>query len=255
MRVLLVKDDLMVGQCLLRALKDAGYRVDWVRDARAGKLALHAAYYAVVLLDLGLLCGGGLDLLKASRASGNKVPVLSFTSCSDPETRVRSLDVGADDCVLKPFDVREVLARIRAVLRRQAGYATSRLGDERAGLDLDRHTLWHNGVAAALSAREFALMHAFFERHGAILSRAQLEERIYGWGKEVESNALDVLIHSMRKRFGRSLIRNIRGIGWTLVRPEAAASMQGDEAGSQGSSQAARSSDVRRREVHSLRLE
>jgi DNA-binding response OmpR family regulator len=217
MRVLLVEDDLQMGQALFRALKDDGYRVDWVREARAGRLAIDAAYYAVVLLDLGLLCGGGLELLRASRESGNKVPMLTFTACNDPETRVRSLDVGADDCVLKPFDVREVLARIRAVLRRQAGYATSCIGDEELSLDLDRRTLWREGVASPLSAREFALMHALLERPEAILSRAQLEERIYGWGNEVESNALDVLIHSMRKRFGRALIRNVRGIGWTLL--------------------------------------
>ncbi|WP_084675792.1 response regulator [Caballeronia insecticola] len=221
MRVLLVEDDLTVGQSLFKALKAVGYCVDWVRDAKAGGLAIDAAYYAVVLLDLGLLCGGGLDLLRASRESGNKVPVLTFTSCDDPETRVRSLDVGADDCVLKPFDVREVLARIRAVLRRQAGYATSRIGDESMSLDLDCRTLCRAGVAFTLSAREFALMHALLERPGAILTRAQLEERIYGWGREVESNALDVLIHSMRKRFGRSVIHNVRGLGWTATRPEA----------------------------------
>jgi two-component system OmpR family response regulator len=223
MRILLVKDDLQVGQLLLRALKDEGYSVDWVRDARAGSLAIDGAYYAVVLLDLGLVCGGGLDLLRTSRGSGNKVPVLTFTKSSDPEARVHSLDIGADDCMLKPFDVREVLARIRAVLRRHAGYATSRIGDERIGLNLDHRTLLCNGTASPLSAREFALMHALFERPESILSRAQLEERIYGWGREVESNALDVLIHSMRKRFGRTLIQNVRGIGWTLRRDDASA--------------------------------
>lgn len=220
MRVLLIEDDLQVGQSLFRALKDADYQVDWVRDSRAGGLAIHAAYYAFVLLDLGLECGGGLDLLRASREAGKKVPVLTFTTSSDPHARVRSLDSGADDCVIKPFDVREVLARIRAVLRRQAGYATSRIGDEQIGLDLDHRTLWRDGAASSLSAREFALMHALFERPGAILSRSQLEERIYGWGKEVESNALDVLIHSMRKRYGRALIQNVRGMGWMLVRGE-----------------------------------
>ncbi|SAK99718.1 two component transcriptional regulator [Caballeronia fortuita] len=217
MRVLLIEDDLDVGQALFQALRNNDYRVDWVRDARAARLAIDASYYAVVLLELGLLCGGGLELLRASRESGNKVPMLTFTTSHDPATRVRSLDIGADDCVLKPFDVREVLARIRAVLRRQAGYATSCIGDEALCLDLDRRTLSRDGVASPLSAREFALMHALLERPETILSRAQLEERLYGWGNEVESNALDVLIHSMRKRFGRNFIRNVRGIGWTLA--------------------------------------
>jgi two-component system, OmpR family, response regulator len=216
MRALIVEDDLQIGHKLFQCLKDDGYRTDWVRSAHAGRLAINASYYAIVLLDLGLLCGGGLELLKASRNSGNKVPILTFTACHDPETRVRSLDVGADDCLLKPFDVREVLARIRALLRRQAGYATSRIGDGELDLDLDRRALLCNGEWSPLSAREFALMHALIERPQTILSRAQLEERIYGWGSEVESNTLDVLIHSMRKRFGRGLICNVRGMGWKL---------------------------------------
>ncbi|SAK92244.1 two component transcriptional regulator [Caballeronia temeraria] len=218
MRVLLVKDDLQCGQHLFRELRNAGYNVDWVRDARAGSLAIGAAYYAVVLLDLSLMCGGALELLRRSRESGNKVPVLTFITSGDPQARVHSLDIGADDCMPKPFDVREVLARIRAVLRRQAGSATSRIGNKQVSLDLDHRTLRCNGVSSSLSAREFALMHALLERPEAILSRAQLEERIYGWGREIESNALDVLIHSMRKRFGRNLIENVRGIGWTARR-------------------------------------
>jgi two-component system OmpR family response regulator len=119
--------------------------------------------------------------------------------------------------MLKPVDLRELLARLRAVLRRRAGYATSRIGDESLSLDLEMRTLHRNGIATALSAREFALMHSFLERPGTILSRSQLEDRIYGWGREVGSNAVDVLIHSMRKRFGQSLIRNVRGLGWTVA--------------------------------------
>jgi two-component system, OmpR family, response regulator len=216
MRALIVEDDLQIGHLLFQCLKDAAYRTDWVRSAHAGRLAIGASYYAIVLLDLGLLCGGGLHLLKASRDSGNQVPILTLTACDDPETRVRSLDIGADDCLLKPFDVREVLARMRALLRRQAGYATSCMGDGELNLDLDRRALLCNGEWSPLSAREFALMHALIERPHTILTRAQLEERIYGWGCEVESNTLDVLIHSVRKRFGRGLICNVRGIGWKL---------------------------------------
>jgi two-component system OmpR family response regulator len=220
MRVLLVEEDLQIGESLLRALKVADCSVDWVRDGKAGSVAINTAYYAVVLLDPSLSGAGGIDLLRALRAAGNDVPVLILTALDDLETRVRSLDVGADDCVLKPIEVRELLARIRAVLRRKAGYATSRLGDESLQLDLERRTLCCKGVASALSAREFALMHTFMERPGAIFSRGQLEDRIYGWGREVESNAVDVLIHSMRKKFGQSLIRNIRGVGWTVTRAD-----------------------------------
>ncbi|OUL77118.1 response regulator transcription factor [Paraburkholderia hospita] len=217
MRVLLVEDDVQVGQSLFRALKDAHYTVDWIRDGKAARLALESTSYAAVLLDLGLPDIGGIDLLKALRGAGNAVPVLILSECDDLDARVRSLDVGADDCLLKPVDLRELLARLRAVLRRRAGYATSRIGDESLSLDLEMRTLHRNGIATALSAREFALMHSFLERPGTILSRSQLEDRIYGWGREVGSNAVDVLIHSMRKRFGQSLIRNVRGLGWTVA--------------------------------------
>jgi two-component system, OmpR family, response regulator len=217
MRVLLVEDDLQIGQSLLRALQDADYSVDWVRDGNAGSAAISTADYTVVLLDLGLPGMSGIDLLKNSRAAGNKVPVLILTARDDLEARVQGLDVGADDYVLKPFDVPELLARIRAVLRRKAGYAVSRLGDDSLNLDLDKRTLCCNGVTLVLSAREFALMLAFLERPGTILSRDQLEDRLYGWGKEVESNAVDVLIHSVRKKFGQSVIRNVRGLGWTVM--------------------------------------
>jgi two-component system, OmpR family, response regulator len=147
MRVLLVEEDLQIGESLLRALKVADCSVDWVRDGKAGSVAINTAYYAVVLLDPGLSGAGGIDLLRALRAAGNDVPVLILTALDDLETRVHSLDVGADDCVLKPIEVRELLARIRAVLRRKAGYATSRIGGESLSLDLDKRMLRCNGVA------------------------------------------------------------------------------------------------------------
>ena len=217
MRVLLVEDDLQIGQSLLRALQDADYSVDWVRDGNASSAAIEAAEYTVVLLDLGLPGMSGIDLLRASRAAGNKVPVLILTARDDLEARVQGLDVGADDYIVKPFEVPELLARIRAVLRRKAGYAVSRLGDDFLNLDLDRRALCCNGVTSVLSAREFALMLALLERPSTIFSREQLEDRLYGWGKEVESNAIDVLIHSVRKKFGQSVIHNVRGLGWTVM--------------------------------------
>jgi two-component system, OmpR family, response regulator len=217
MRVLLVEEDVQTGRNLLRALDDADCSVDWVRYGSAGRTAINTAYYAVVLLDLGTSGAGGIDLLRALRAAGNDVPVLTITAPDDLETHVHSLDVGADDCVRKPFEIRELLARVRAVLRRKAGYATSRIGGESLNLDLNKRMLCCNGVASSLSARKFALMHALLERPGMALSRDQLEDRLYGWGKEVGSNAVDVLIHSMRKKFGPSLIRNVRGVGWTVA--------------------------------------
>jgi two-component system, OmpR family, response regulator len=222
MRVLLIEDDLQIGKSLLRALQDANYSVDWVRDGVAGRDALAATEYTVVLLDLGLPGMSGIELLRSSRASGNSVPVLILTARDDLDARVEGLDLGADDYVLKPFQVPELLARIRAVIRRKAGYAVSRLGDEWLNLDLDKRTLCCNGVTSVLSAKEFALMLAFLERPGTILSRDQLEDRLYGWGKEVESNAVDVLIHSVRKKFGAAVIRNVRGLGWTVVLGEPA---------------------------------
>jgi two-component system, OmpR family, response regulator len=223
MRVLLIEDDLQIGQSLLRALKDADYSVDWVRDGVAGCAAIEAAEYTVVLLDLGLPGMSGIELLKTCRSKGNPVPVLILTARDDLDARVQGLDLGADDYMLKPFQVPELLARIRAVIRRKAGYAVSRLGDEHLSLDLDKRTLCVNGVTSVLSAREFALMLAFLERPGTILSREQLEDRLYGWGKEVESNAVDVLIHSVRKKFGLAVIRNVRGLGWTVMLNDAAA--------------------------------
>lgn len=217
MRLLLVEDDLSIGQSLLRALSDAGYSVEWVRDGTAGRAAIDAGDYTAVLLDLTLPGMSGLEVLKSARTSGKEVPILILTARDDLDTRVQGLDLGADDYILKPFDVPELLARVRAVMRRKAGYAASRLGDDVLNLDIDKRTLSCNGVSATLTSREFALMLALFERPGTILSRDQLEDRLYGWRKEVDSNAIDVLIYSIRKKFGQSVIRNVRGIGWTVM--------------------------------------
>jgi two-component system, OmpR family, response regulator len=217
MRALLVEDDLQIGQSLMRALKDAGYGVDWVRDGVAGREAMAAADYTVVLLDLGLPGLSGIELLRSARSRGNTVPVLILTALDELDSRIEGLDIGADDYVVKPFEVGELLARIRAVLRRKAGYAVSRLGDDTISLNLDQRTLSFGGKEAMLSAREFALMHALLEHPGTIFSRAQIEDKLYAWGKEVESNAVDVLIHSVRKKFGQGVIRNVRGLGWTVL--------------------------------------
>jgi two-component system, OmpR family, response regulator len=227
MRVLLVENDREMGQNLFNALQSADYTVDWVDHGQAGADALGNTSYGAALISLGLPGMCGIDLLKTARAAGNAVPVLLLSAHADPGMRAHGLDTGADDFVLKPCNARELLARIRAVLRRTAGYATARLGDKSIGLDLDKRTFFYNGSESALSAREFLLMHAFLERRGTVLSRGQLEERLYGWAKEVESNAVDVLIHGMRKRYGQSLIRNVRGMGWTVMPGESSGAAAG----------------------------
>lgn len=216
MRVLLVEDDTMIGQSLCQALARHGFSVDWVRDGVQAEHALVPEGYAAVLLDLGLPRRSGLEVLKRARMNGNRTPVVVLTARDAVEDRVQGLDAGADDYLVKPFEVRELLARMRAVLRRSAGHAQSSIGTRRTQLDLERRLLTHAGTTIQLSAREFRLMHALLERPGVILSRSQLEERIYGWGEEVASNAVEVLIHGVRRKVGADVIRNVRGLGWCV---------------------------------------
>lgn len=209
----------MIGEGLSSALKAAGMSVDWVRDGGSAELALQEGGHSLVLLDLGLPGTDGLDLLRAARAEGVEMPVVIITARDEIDSRVGGLDLGADDYLVKPFETRELLARIRAVLRRRTGRATSRLTAGELALDLDTHELTQgDDRAQVLPAREFALVLALVESPGRILSRAQIEERIYGWGEEVESNAVDVLIYSIRRKFGRSVILNVRGAGWMVAR-------------------------------------
>lgn len=215
MRVLLIEDDVMIGQSLDRALTRAGMAVDWVRNA-ADAASVRNDGYGVLLLDLGLPDGSGLEVLRALRRDGDDVPVIIITARDDLATRVAGLDSGADDYVVKPFDFEELNARIRAIVRRRGGQASSTISAGAVSLDLARYEVVYQGVTAVLPAKEFALVRALAERPGAILSRAQLEDRLYDWGSEVESNAVDVLIHYVRRKFGKDIIRNIRGIGWTI---------------------------------------
>lgn len=216
MRVLLLEDDTMISEGLCRTLAAEGMSVDWVRDGRDGEVALRDGAHAIVLLDLGLPGAEGLDLLKAARNGGMDTPLLIITARDGLDHRVSGLDLGADDYLVKPFETRELLARMRAVLRRRTGRATSRLVAGPAELDVETHELSHAGVVQVLPAREYALIHALMERPGRILSRAQIEDRIYGWGEEVESNAVDVLIHSIRRKFAKTIIFNVRGAGWMV---------------------------------------
>lgn len=217
MRILLVEDDLMIGGAVQSALKDAAYATDWVKDGAAAMSALAVQHYDAVLLDLGLPGKGGLEILRAIRNKGDSTPVLIITARDELDDRVRGLDGGADDYVPKPFAMAELLARMRAVLRRRSGNAAPLLVSARLTLDPATHEATVNGgEAVSLSSREFALLQALMARPGAILSRADLEDRVYGWGEEVESNAIDFLIHSLRKKLGSDAIKNVRGVGWMV---------------------------------------
>jgi DNA-binding response OmpR family regulator len=217
MRVLLVEDDEMIGHSLREALSAQGWSVDWVKDGLLAQSALADGAYACVLLDLGLPKRDGVEVLRKARALGDSTPVLVLTARDGLDDRVAGLDLGADDYLLKPYELRELLARMRAVIRRRDGSAHSVIGNTQVQLDLTTREVMVAGERSQLSAREFALLHALLERPGAILSREQLENRIYGWGEEVSSNAVDVLIHGMRRKLGADTIRNVRGLGWRIA--------------------------------------
>ncbi|HOW47951.1 MAG TPA: response regulator transcription factor [Rubrivivax sp.] len=201
------------------ALKDAAYAADWVRDGRTALDALVGQHYDLVLLDLGLPGKDGLEVLAAIRARADPVPLLIVTARDGLDDRLRGLDGGADDYLLKPFEMAELLARMRAVLRRKGGQAAPLLGNGVLALDpATREATVSGGPAVRLSQREFALLRALLLRPGAILSRSELEDRLYGWGEEVESNAVEFLIHALRRKLGADAIRNVRGVGWMVAR-------------------------------------
>lgn len=217
MRVLLIEDDTMIGESIQVALKDASYAADWIKNGQTALTTLGCQHYDLVLLDLGLPGKDGLEVLTSIRAKDNPVPLLIITARDGLEDRLRGLDSGADDYVLKPFEMAELLARMRAVLRRKGGTATPVLSNGIVSLDpATREATTNNGTLVQLSHREFALLQAFLTRPGAILSRSDLEDRIYGWGDEVESNAVEFLIHALRRKLGSEVIRNVRGVGWMV---------------------------------------
>jgi two-component system response regulator QseB len=216
MRVLLVEDDPMIGKSVQQGLRQEGSSVDWVRDGQAAELALTTTPYELLLLDLGLPGRSGLDVLARLRRSGNDIPVLIITARDAVADRIRGLDSGADDYLVKPFDLDELSARMRALLRRHAGRASPVIEHGDLRMNPATHELTQDGKPVALSAREFALLQALLERPGTPLSRTKLEERLYGWGEEIESNAVEVYIHSLRRKLGTERIKNIRGVGYLL---------------------------------------
>jgi len=216
MRLLLVEDDAMIGASVQSGLRQEGYSVDWVRDGAAAELALADAVHEMILLDLGLPGKSGLELLAALRRRGVTVPVLVITARDAVADRVKGLDAGADDYLVKPFDLDELSARIRALLRRQRGRASPLIEHGALTLDPATHEVLLDGAPVALSGREFALLHALLEQPGVPLSRARLEDRLYGWDEEIESNAVEVYIHSLRRKLGAEWIRNVRGVGYLV---------------------------------------
>ncbi|VCU68011.1 Transcriptional regulatory protein QseB [Pigmentiphaga humi] len=216
MRLLLVEDDPMIGESVLDVLRAEHYAVDWVKNAASADTALRTERYDLVLLDLGLPDGDGLAVLRELRARKLLTPVIVATARDAVEQRIAGLDAGADDYVVKPYDVDEVLARIRALIRRSAGRAAPLY--EHAGVTLDPATREAavNGQPVALTAREWAVLEPLLARPGLILSRAQLEEKLYSWKDEISSNAVEVYIHGLRKKLGADFIQTVRGVGYVI---------------------------------------
>jgi two-component system response regulator QseB len=217
MRVLVVEDDPMIGRAVVNGMQGAGYAVDWVRDGAAAELALDQGAYDLALLDLGLPRKDGLEVLKSLRRARRDVPVLVITARDSVADRVAGLDVGADDYLVKPFDLDELLARARAVIRRRAGRASPRIAHGALVLDPVHRTVSFRGAPVELSAREFAVLEALLQEPGAVVSREKLEDAVYGWGEEVGSNSVEVHLHHLRRKLEPGLIRNVRGVGYRIA--------------------------------------
>jgi two-component system response regulator QseB len=217
MRVLVVEDDPMIGRAVVNGMQDAGYAVDWVRDGAAAELALGHGAYDLALLDLGLPRKDGLEVLKSVRRARSDVPVLIITARDAVADRVAGLDVGADDYLVKPFDLDELLARARAVIRRRAGRGNPEIVHGALSLDPVRRRVLFRGAPVELSAREFAILEALMHEPGAVVSRDKLEEAVYGWGAEVGSNTVEVHLHHLRRKLEPGLIRNVRGVGYRIA--------------------------------------
>jgi len=214
MRVLVVEDDRMIAKGLHTALKQDGYAVDGVSDGRSAAEALRSSRFDVVLLDLGLPERDGLEVLRELRSRGDATPVIIVTARDDVHNRIQGLDAGADDYIVKPFDLDEVAARMRSVLRRAAGRGDPCIRHRGITLDPVSHAVERDGEPVVLSAHEFAVLEALLQRPGTVLSRAQLEDRLYGWSEGIESNAVEVYVHGLRRKLGNDAIRTLRGVGY-----------------------------------------
>ena len=218
MKILLVEDDHLIGSAIQQALKDEAYAIDWVVDAHSALSGVQVQGYGLVLLDIGLPDQSGFEVLRLLRAKKNSIPVIIITARDSVDERIKGLDLGADDYLIKPFVIKELLARMRAVIRRHEGVGTPKLGNDILNLDPSTREAFYETKTIPLTAREYALLHALLIRPGRILSRTQLEEQIYGWNEEVESNAVEFLIYSLRKKLSKEVIKNVRGLGWMIAR-------------------------------------
>jgi two-component system response regulator QseB len=218
MRILIVEADPMIGASIRTGLRQDGYTADWARDSNSAELAVATNEYDAILLDLGLPGRSGLELLAQWRRKRNNVPILIITARDSVEDRIAGLDTGADDYLVKPFDLNELAARLRALLRRRSGRATPVIEHGPLHLDPATHEVRLNGNPIKLSGRDFALLHALLQAPGVPLSRSQLEDRLYGWEEEIGSNAVEVHIHALRRKIGSELIRNVRGVGYMVPR-------------------------------------
>lgn len=218
MRVLLIEDDKMIGAAVQQALRDAAYAVDWVTDGETAIQAVENEHYEVALLDLGLPAADGREVLRHFRKRRRRLPVIIVTARDRVDDRIDGLDLGADDYLVKPFEIRELLARMRAVLRREGSGSPPLLSNGKLDLDPATREACFSGETSLLTAREFALLQALLARPGAIMSRSELERQVYGWNEEVESNAIEFLIHTIRKKLGALAILNVRGVGWMVDR-------------------------------------
>jgi DNA-binding response OmpR family regulator len=216
--ILIIEDDLMIGQSLTRALVDIGMKIDWCRDGIAGQAAIESNRYALVLLDLGLPLKSGFEVLKSIRERGVRTPLFIITAREEIDDRVAGLDLGADDYLVKPFSIKELIARIRGALRRNGSMLMSAISNGEITINLATLEANYRDKSRLLSAKELALLQALMERPGMILSHSQIQQRLYGSNEEVGSNVVEVLIHGLRKKFDKEIIRNVRGIGWMVLK-------------------------------------
>lgn len=218
MRILLIEDDLLLGDGMQKSLGHLGFSVDWLRDGRQAVHALASEAYAAVVLDLGLPQLDGLAVLRTAREAGMRAPVLILTARDAKPDKLKGFSLGADDYVVKPVDMEELAARLHALIRRSSGHAAPRLCIGQVEIDPAAHRVWREGQAVELSAREFAILELLMQNAGRVLTRAQIEESLYGWGDSVDSNTVEVFIHHLRKKLGANFIRTLRGIGYSVER-------------------------------------
>lgn len=218
MRILLVEDDALLGDGIQKSLAHLGFTVDWMQDGKQGENALAGEEYAAVVLDLGLPKQDGLTLLQSARNKGLHTPVLIMTARDSKLDKLKGFNVGADDYVVKPIDMEELAARLRALIRRSGGHASPRIRVGDVEIDPDSRQAWNAGSPVELSSKEFAVLEMLVQNAGRVLTRAQLEQSIYGWGDSADSNTIEVFIHHLRKKLGGNFIQTLRGIGYTIGR-------------------------------------